>query len=203
MERIRWPQGIRCAHCGGKDIVSMPHRDRRRTKTREGVYRCRECGRQFSVTVNTPFKGARSLLKILERESTESLEMGLKMTSIESLRSNARLLLDSGAREEEFNAAVLLLAYAFNKPWKLEDIARYTSIDLDFVKMVADNCYRSQLWGPNEYHEENTWITGAEDYNIISVTFNLYVLCALGQVVRGVQNTSAPSFRLQAQEEIT
>jgi transposase-like protein len=49
LERIHWPQGPECPHCGTVG-------DARRLKgesTRPGVYKCRACRKPFSVTVGT------------------------------------------------------------------------------------------------------------------------------------------------------
>jgi len=48
LESVRWPDGPVCPHCGGLRIWKV------RTKSaRPGVYKCRECRKQFSVTVGT------------------------------------------------------------------------------------------------------------------------------------------------------
>jgi transposase-like protein len=49
LERIRWPNGPICIHCGATDNLR-----RYFGKTyREGVIRCGDCGEQFTVTVGT------------------------------------------------------------------------------------------------------------------------------------------------------
>lgn len=49
LERIRWPNGPVCAHCGGIDRI----RKFGGKSHRVGVYKCNDCGGQFTVTVNT------------------------------------------------------------------------------------------------------------------------------------------------------
>ena len=51
-ERIRWPNGPVCPHCGsaGKIYDRTPNA---RTRTREGLYKCGECEDTFTVTVGT------------------------------------------------------------------------------------------------------------------------------------------------------
>jgi transposase-like protein len=48
LERIRWPNGPVCAHCGCTDNITSA-----RSKTRPGLYRCGDCKGQFTVRVNT------------------------------------------------------------------------------------------------------------------------------------------------------
>ncbi len=54
LERLRWPNGPICPHCGstGDSIASI----RRRTpqsSTADGLYYCNDCGGKFTVTVGT------------------------------------------------------------------------------------------------------------------------------------------------------
>ncbi|HEV2957258.1 MAG TPA: IS1595 family transposase [Xanthobacteraceae bacterium] len=56
LERLLWPDGPFCPHCGNAD-------ERRITKlkgksTRPGVYKCNECEKPFSVTVGTVFESS-------------------------------------------------------------------------------------------------------------------------------------------------
>lgn len=58
LERMRWPNGAACPHCGGCDpyrIVSSGKSDKART-TRKGLLKCRACRKQFTVTVGTVFE---------------------------------------------------------------------------------------------------------------------------------------------------
>ena len=48
IESIRWPRGPECAHCASSNTVRLEG-----NATRAGVLKCRECGKQFTVTVNT------------------------------------------------------------------------------------------------------------------------------------------------------
>jgi len=57
LESVRWPDGPICAHCGvvgGAGPVGG----------RTGFYRCRACGKQFSVTVGTPMHGSHLPLNV-------------------------------------------------------------------------------------------------------------------------------------------
>src|SRR5690348_3118271 len=50
MERIMWPHGPVCPHCGAKDERVMKLQGK---STRPGVYKCRDCEKPFTVTVGT------------------------------------------------------------------------------------------------------------------------------------------------------
>ena len=50
-ETVRWPNGPYCPHCGNADedeIVKLTSK-----KHRAGLYQCRECREQFTVTVGS------------------------------------------------------------------------------------------------------------------------------------------------------
>jgi transposase-like protein len=58
-ERIRWPNGPTCPHCGSveniikfRPIVERPE-SAKHQQARPGVWKCNACGGQFTVTVNT------------------------------------------------------------------------------------------------------------------------------------------------------
>ncbi|NOT01870.1 MAG: IS1595 family transposase [Phycisphaerales bacterium] len=53
LERLRWPNGPVCAHCGSAVVAKLNGK-----ATRPGVYKCkaRECRKQFTVTVGTIFE---------------------------------------------------------------------------------------------------------------------------------------------------
>jgi len=48
-ERIRWPHGAVCVHCGGTNHVGKLKGKAHRV----GVYKCYDCGEQFTATVGT------------------------------------------------------------------------------------------------------------------------------------------------------
>ena len=48
IEKLIWPNGAICAYCSSKDVYKMEGQS-----VRAGLYRCRDCDQQFSVTVNT------------------------------------------------------------------------------------------------------------------------------------------------------
>lgn len=54
-ERLRWPNGPVCPHCGGNSkIYKMLSKS-----ARAGLYKCGACRKQFTVTVDTMFEGSR------------------------------------------------------------------------------------------------------------------------------------------------
>lgn len=52
LERIRWPDGPACPHCGSINTATKL----KGKSTRPGVYKCRECRKPFSVTVGTVYE---------------------------------------------------------------------------------------------------------------------------------------------------
>ena len=56
-EKLRWREGVVCSHCG---VVGEAYRlkpsSNGKTHVRKGVWKCSECGEQFTVTVGTIFE---------------------------------------------------------------------------------------------------------------------------------------------------
>lgn len=50
LEKLRWPQGIECPHCKSQNIVRINGKSE---KIRDGLLRCKDCRKQFTVTVGT------------------------------------------------------------------------------------------------------------------------------------------------------
>ncbi|MGC9976008.1 MAG: IS1595 family transposase [Syntrophales bacterium] len=48
LEKIRWPEGVKCAHCESENVTRLNGE-----KARDGVIQCNECRKQFTVTVGT------------------------------------------------------------------------------------------------------------------------------------------------------
>jgi len=59
IEKLRWPNGVECAHCGsmGK-IYELSGKS-----TRPGLYKCGACRKQFTVTVGTVMHRSRLTMK--------------------------------------------------------------------------------------------------------------------------------------------
>src|SRR5689334_18779353 len=55
LEKLRWPNGPVCPKCGGADPYKLTPR-KPGAKTRKGLYKCRACRQQFTVTVGTIFE---------------------------------------------------------------------------------------------------------------------------------------------------
>ena len=53
LETVRWPHGPICPHCGS---VSKEHYALQGTAHRPGLMKCKDCRKQFSVTVGTVFE---------------------------------------------------------------------------------------------------------------------------------------------------
>ena len=53
LESVRWPKGPVCPHCGS---VSKDHYAMHGDAQRDGLYKCKDCREQFTVTVGTVFE---------------------------------------------------------------------------------------------------------------------------------------------------
>lgn len=54
LESVRWANGVACPHCGNCDQARVGKVKANPAKgVREGLYQCKECRRQFTVTVGT------------------------------------------------------------------------------------------------------------------------------------------------------
>jgi len=56
-EQIRWPDGPVCPHCHDPRSMKLREQPRSRHPVRRGVYKCKACRKQYTVTVGTPFEG--------------------------------------------------------------------------------------------------------------------------------------------------
>src|SRR3974390_3787145 len=52
LESVRWPEGPICPHCGVIDSATQLQGNAHRV----GLYQCKECSKQFSVTVGTLYE---------------------------------------------------------------------------------------------------------------------------------------------------
>jgi transposase-like protein len=57
LEKLRWPDGPVCTHCGevGTAYRLEPKKSKKDTHVRKGVWKCSGCRKQFTVTVGTIF----------------------------------------------------------------------------------------------------------------------------------------------------
>jgi len=60
LEDIRWPEGIACPHCGSKNIVRINGKSNR---VRDGLLRCKDDRKQFTVTTGTIMHGSHITLR--------------------------------------------------------------------------------------------------------------------------------------------
>ena len=58
LESIRWPNGAACGHCGGADPYKLTPKPSGKNPARQGLYKCRACKRQFTVTTGTVFESS-------------------------------------------------------------------------------------------------------------------------------------------------
>lgn len=61
LERTRWPDGPVCPHCGS---ISKDHYALGGDSTRDGLYKCKDCRKPFTVTVGTVFERSKIKLNV-------------------------------------------------------------------------------------------------------------------------------------------
>jgi transposase-like protein len=59
LESIRWPNGITCPHCNASGHYVLKPRASSKVACRNGLYKCKTCWRQFTVTVGTIFEDSK------------------------------------------------------------------------------------------------------------------------------------------------
>ena len=59
LERLRWPDGATCPHCGTIGAYKIEAKAHSKSGTRKGVWKCSTCRKQFTVTVGTIFEASR------------------------------------------------------------------------------------------------------------------------------------------------
>ena len=105
LESVRWPDGPVCPGCGDvNNAVPV-------TAVRRGVYRCRDCGRQFTVTVGTAMEGTHLPLNVwyhamyLMLSSSKGIsalklsqQLGLQYRTVWHLCHRIRAMLESGGK---------------------------------------------------------------------------------------------------------
>lgn len=64
LERLRWPDGPICPHCAVVNEATKIERHNAESEARDGLYQCRACGEQFTVTVGTVMEGSHLPLRI-------------------------------------------------------------------------------------------------------------------------------------------
>jgi len=61
VRELRWPDGVRCPHCGSAKVNRRGHDERQRPRQR---YECKGCGRQFDDLSSTIFEGHHQPLRV-------------------------------------------------------------------------------------------------------------------------------------------
>jgi transposase-like protein len=56
LERLRWPNGAICPHCGSVGAYKLQPKADSKKPVRNGVWKCKACRKQFTVTVGTIFE---------------------------------------------------------------------------------------------------------------------------------------------------
>lgn len=56
LESLRWPNGAVCPRCGGDNPYRLTPKATSKSPCRKGVWKCRACRKQFTVTVGTIFE---------------------------------------------------------------------------------------------------------------------------------------------------
>jgi transposase-like protein len=52
-ERLRWPNGPQCPYCSAKEPYKLKLKPIKNRPARDGMYKCRECRKQFTATKGT------------------------------------------------------------------------------------------------------------------------------------------------------
>jgi len=56
LEKLRWSNGVACPHCGSLEAYRLQAKESSKTPVRKGVWKCKACRKQFTVTVGTIFE---------------------------------------------------------------------------------------------------------------------------------------------------
>src|SRR3712207_4948533 len=59
LEAKRWPNGPVCPHCKAEGAYKLTPKPGAKTSVRKGVWKCKACRKQFTVTVGTIFEDSR------------------------------------------------------------------------------------------------------------------------------------------------
>ena len=58
LEGLRWPKGPVCPHCDSTEAYKLTPKPTSKRPARAGLYKCKACRKQFTVTVGTIFEGS-------------------------------------------------------------------------------------------------------------------------------------------------
>src|SRR2546423_8656692 len=91
LEQLRWPDGVECVTCGGKDISRISSRGK--TGKPRHIYQCLSCRTQFSVRTGTILRDSHLPLRVWFKAAALvcSSKEKIKATSLQSqLKVNYR-----------------------------------------------------------------------------------------------------------------
>lgn len=84
LESVRWPNGPICPHCGS---VSEDHYTMHGKAQRDGLYKCKDCREQFTVTIGTVFERSKIPLNkwVMLAELMCSSKKGISSKQVERM----------------------------------------------------------------------------------------------------------------------
>ena len=59
LESLRWPEGQKCPHCASDKPYSIKAKADSKSPSRDGLYKCRSCRKQFTFKVGSIFEGSK------------------------------------------------------------------------------------------------------------------------------------------------
>jgi transposase-like protein len=59
LEKLRWKDGVKCPHCENIGAYKIEAKSTKGRKARKGLWKCKSCKEQFTVTVGTIFESSR------------------------------------------------------------------------------------------------------------------------------------------------
>lgn len=59
LEKLRWKYGVKCPHCENIGAYKIEAKSTKGHKARKGLWKCKSCKEQFTVTVGTIFENSR------------------------------------------------------------------------------------------------------------------------------------------------
>jgi len=145
LEALRWPDGPRCPRCGsGGDQVFLIGGEKH--SHRDGLFHCKACRRQFSVTVGTPFERLRIPLS--------TWICAAHAFSYQALRGHDR---DEKPKLSEIQ---LELGVAYRTVLRMRDIIKQAAGKYRGHKYVFGAWPRSFMLHQRENHEKTIGATG-------------------------------------------
>lgn len=86
LEKKRWPNGIICVWCESENVILLDNSNYAGRKKREGLYKCRNCRKQFTLTTRTRLQGMHvscknllSAFKLIKNDKLNALQLSKKI----------------------------------------------------------------------------------------------------------------------------